>query len=60
MAPIMVGGRFIMQLQTAVAVANSRAVSAVNINIKFLMFQMSLSGKIQKVKNILSFFLRSR
>lgn len=55
MAPIMVGGRFIMQLQTAVAVANSRAVSAVNINIKFLMFQMSLSGKIQKVKNILSF-----
>lgn len=40
-------GRFIMQLQTTIAVSN-RAVSAANIKVHFSMFQMSLSGKIQK------------
>ena len=29
MAPVMVGGRFIMRLQTTIAVANIRAVGAV-------------------------------
>lgn len=49
-----------MQLQTAIAVANSRAVSAVNINIRFPLFQISLrwsiDGKIPILENILKFF----
>lgn len=49
-----------MQLQTAIAVANSRAVSAVNINIRFPLFQISLrwsiDGKIPILENILKVF----